>query len=67
MSYLIQVEQLERVALAEMALAPHLKEGAQLSTPEGAVTEFDKWLMQEPSAEIVRTADTELADLIHGR
>lgn len=67
LAYLIQVEQIERVALAEMTLAPHVKEGTQLSTPEGAVAEFDAWLMAEPESEFGDPADMDLVNLIRGR
>lgn len=67
LSYLIQAEQLERAALAELALAPHVKEGTKLATPESAVAEFDEWLLAEPVSEFDNPADMDLVNLIRGR
>jgi hypothetical protein len=67
LSYMIQVEQLERMALAELTLAPHVKEGTQLATPESAVAEFDQWLLAEPESQFDNPADMDLVNLIRGR
>lgn len=67
LSYMIQVEQLERMALAELSLAPHVKEGTQLPTPESVVAEFDEWLVTEPVSEFDNPADMDLVNLIRGR
>lgn len=64
---MIQVEQIERGALAELVLAPHLKEGAQLTTPEQAVAEFDVWLTGQPDNDMTNPADLELTQLIRGK
>jgi hypothetical protein len=64
---MIQVEQIERGALAELVLAPHLKEGAQLTTPEQAVAEFDAWLTDQPDNDMTNPADLELTQLIRGK
>jgi hypothetical protein len=66
LSYAIQVEAIERAALAEMTLAPHVKEGTKIDTPDTAVTEFDEWLWAEPE-NTRRPEDMELMDLIKGR
>lgn len=50
-------------ALAEMQLAPHVKEGTQVATPEVAIAEFEKWLDEPPEADR-SLAEMELADLI---
>jgi hypothetical protein len=49
-AYLIQVEQLERQALALLPSAPFLPEGKTLSSPDEVVAEFREWLMLEPDA-----------------
>jgi hypothetical protein len=67
LAYMIQVEQIERGALAELVLAPHLKEGAQLTTPEQAVAEFDAWLTDQPDNDMTNPADLELTQLIRGK
>lgn len=67
LAYVIQVEQLERVALAELTLAPHVKEGTQLPTPESVVAEFDEWLSKQPEAETGNPADVDLVNLMRGR
>jgi hypothetical protein len=64
---MIQVSQIEQGALAQLSLAPHLKEGAQLTTPDQAVSEFDDWLMSQPDNEFTDPADMELAQLIRGK
>jgi hypothetical protein len=66
-AYSIQVEALERMALAELSLAPHLPEGAQLTTPDMAVTEFEEWLLSEPAETTADPANVELANLIRGK
>ena len=66
LAYAIQVEGLERAALAELALAPHVKEGTKIDTPDTAVAEFDEWLWAEPER-TKRPEDMELIDLIKGR
>jgi hypothetical protein len=67
LAYTMQVEAIEREALAQLALAPHLQEGAQLSTPQQAIAEFDQWLTEEPQADMTNPADVELAQLIRGK
>jgi hypothetical protein len=63
---MVQVEAMERAALAELALAPHVKEGTKVDTPETVVAEFDAWLWAEPE-QAKRPEDMELIDLIQGR
>lgn len=65
LAYVIQVEQIERRALAEMTLAPHVEEKAKIATPDVAVAEFDRWLMAPPDRERAGGADPVL-DLIQG-
>ncbi len=48
LSYAIQAEQIERRALAELALAPHLEKGHQVTPPDVALAEFEHWLNEEP-------------------
>lgn len=67
MAYTIQVEQIEREALAQLSLLPHLREGAQISTPDQAVAEFDAWLIERPENEFTNPADMELSQLIRGK
>ena len=67
LSYMIQVEAIERAALAEVVLAPHVKEGTQIDSPEQAVAVFDEWLWARPEHESQRPEDMELMDLIRGR
>lgn len=50
-------------ALAEIQLAPHVKEGTQIATPEVAVAEFEQWLDEPPDTDRP-LAEMELADLI---
>jgi hypothetical protein len=45
---MVQATQIRQTALAQMQLAPHVEEGTQLQTPDGAVAEFAAWLIQEP-------------------
>ena len=55
---------LERQALAQMALAPHVEDSSQIAPPDVAIAEFQKWLISRP-AELDRpTEDTELFELI---
>lgn len=69
LAYTLQVAQIEREALAQVALLPHLGEGQQITPPETAVAEFDKWLTDTPEAELQgRTPeDAELIQLIRRR
>lgn len=67
LAYAIQVEGLERAALAELALAPHVKEGTKIDTPATAVAEFNEWLWAKPDDDQQRPEDMELVDLIKGR
>ena len=66
LAYAIQCETLERQALAQLALAPHLKEGTQIDTPETAVAEFDVWLHTKPESDNRSPAEQELAKLMRG-
>ncbi len=64
LSFVLQVEAIERLALAQLALIPHLKEGAEPpATPEQAVAEFVAWLAHEPETK-ARTWDSDLRELI---
>lgn len=64
LSYTLQVEMIERLALAQMALAPHVEDASQISTPDVAIQEFQQWLVSRPP-ELDRPAeDVELLDLI---
>lgn len=67
LAYTMQVEQIEREAVSSMTLAPHMREGTQLTTPEQAVAEFDAWLVGRPENEFTNPADMELAQLIRGK
>lgn len=64
LSYAIQVEMVERMALAQMALAPHVEDSSQIATPDVAIREFQQWLTSRPP-ELDRPAEeAELLDLI---
>lgn len=65
LSYVLQVEAIERLALAQIALVPHLKEEAagSILSPAEAVAEFDKWLSHEPEVK-VRTLESDLRELL---
>lgn len=64
-AYLCQVEQLERSALAQVALLPHLeeKDRKQVPSPDDARREFDEWLNAEPDEVSMTPADQEMAAL----
>jgi hypothetical protein len=49
LAFMIRAEQVRRTALAEMQLAPYTEEGQQLTTPDGAVAEFEAWLNERPN------------------
>lgn len=63
----MQAEAIERAALAEVALAPHVQEGTQIDTPEAAVAVFDEWLWKTPTPDDRPTEEQELVRLIMGR
>ncbi len=64
LSFLLQVEAIERAALAQLALLPHLQEGVEPPLgPDEAVAEFVAWLDQQPKSE-ARTWDSDLRELI---
>jgi hypothetical protein len=57
------VERLERLALAQIALAPYVEKGHKLPTVDSARAEFDRWLGERPAN--VGTDDTaELRELL---
>jgi hypothetical protein len=62
-AYLCQVEQLERSALAQVALIPHLDETARKNVPtvDGVREEFDAWLVSEPDGVAMTPQDQETA------
>jgi hypothetical protein len=66
LAYVVQVEQIERRALAEMQLAPHVEDSSKIATPEVAVAEFDAWLMAPPNHLSRPTAESEIMDLFQG-
>jgi hypothetical protein len=49
LSYAIQREEIVARALAEMQLAPHMKEPESITPPDVAVDLFDKWLDGQPA------------------
>lgn len=64
-AYLCQTEQLERSALAQVALLPHLEENdrKQVPSPDEVRREFDEWLRTEPVETVMTPADAEAAAL----
>lgn len=60
-SYLCQVEALERLALAQIALLPHLEEEARKKMPtvDQVRAEFDEWLNEEPAEMSMTPPDRE--------
>lgn len=64
-AYLCQAEQLERSALAQVALLPHLdeKDRKRVATVDEVREEFDQWLLSEPEQRVMTAADTETAML----
>lgn len=64
LTYLLQVEAIERRALAEITLAPHLGRDSTLPSPEDAREAFDTWLNTPPVPAAGQTGDTELFDLL---
>jgi hypothetical protein len=64
LAYVIQVEAIERLALAQISLAPHMEGGGNIPTPDAAVAEFDQWLMARPKGLDRPAWETELRELI---
>lgn len=58
-AYLAQREQLERLALHQVALLPHLDEAARRDMPtvDQVLAEFDGWLYDEPEDERALTPE----------
>lgn len=65
-AYLCQVDQLERAALAQVALIPHLDEASrkQMPTVDQVRSEFDEWLMSEPD-HVAMTAEDSETELLY--
>jgi hypothetical protein len=64
LAFYIRAEQIRRTALAQMQLAPHLEEGAELVSPDQAVDEFAAWLLAEPENVVVDDEESELFELL---
>ena len=66
LAYVVQVEQIERRALAELQLAPHVEDSSKIAPPAVAVAEFDAWLMAPPEHLDRPEGEQEIMDLIQG-
>jgi hypothetical protein len=64
LSYLVQAEAIERLALATMTLAPHMEEQSGILTPAEALREFQEWLISNPEALDMAPEDADLLDLL---
>jgi hypothetical protein len=67
LSYAMQAEQIERMALTQMTLAPHMEDSSGVLTPDGAVNEFNQWLAEKPATATPEQVEkSDLLDLIKG-
>ncbi len=59
MAYLVQRERLERLALHQMSLLPHLEEDVrkEMPTVDQVLAEFDVWLYEEPDGDRALTPE----------
>lgn len=64
LSYAIQREEIVARSLAEMQLAPHVKEPESIATPDVAVAAFHEWLDERPAAEAKPFGEMELEQLL---
>lgn len=55
---------IERNALTQMMLAPHMEDTSQIATPDVAISEFQQWLASRPAELDQPSEDMELYQLI---
>lgn len=66
LAYIVQAEQIERRALAEMALAPHVEDSSKIATPQVALAEFDAAVYEVPQHLTRPDGESEILDLLQG-
>jgi hypothetical protein len=67
LAYIIRAEQIRQNAIADYQLAPHREDNSHVLTADGAVAEFDEWLLERPKELDQNPDDLELRDLMMGK